>query len=100
MTNKEKIREILSVYHEYTKCYDEDDEWEKINFNYDGETIRIFVEDVEKVKEIIKDLEVLEILKKYVYYNEKRCWFYIRDAQDVNESRFLYKLLKEWLNEK
>lgn len=63
MTSKEKIREILSVYHEYAKCYDEDDEWNKVDFNYDDETFCIFEEDVEKAKEIIKDLEILEIFK-------------------------------------
>ena len=71
MTSKEKIREVLAVYHEYAEYYDEYDEWNKVDFNYDGETFRIFEEDVEKVKELIKDLEqkekqdkILEIIFK------------------------------------
>ena len=62
MTNKEKIVELLNTYEAYAEEYLISDEI--VAFKYGKEKWDIGKEDLETVKEIIKDLEVLEILRK------------------------------------
>lgn len=68
MDIKKKIWEILAVYSDYTNNTDYPD-WNKTTLIYDDEEFDIFERDVEKVKEIIKELEILEAIKNKAQNN-------------------------------
>ena len=50
----------------------------------------------EEYEKIEKDLEILEILKKYIYYSEKSCRIRMREIRK-SIYNFDYEDLKEWL---
>ena len=108
MDIKKKIRGILDAYHEYTIYYKELEY--KIDFNYDGETFRIFEEDVETVKEIIKELEILEAIKNKAQNNRffKGCLLRMfcetkKTPNGMNKEKIKdknYDKIMRWLDEK
>lgn len=109
MTIKEKIREILAVYNDYTNNTEYSD-MKITSFNYDDEDFDIYEEDVEKANEIIKDLErlkkqdeVLKIIKEWFidrtmdYRNYDNTFFvdtFIRKEEPI------FNIINDWVNGK
>ena len=96
MTSKEKIVCLLITYEAYANAFCDDNDIMK--FNYDKANYTISKYDLEEVKEIIKDLEILEIVKPYVF---KTCYGVKIEnyfCEDVYKEKC--KKLKEWLDGK
>ena len=79
MTSKEAFEKIIELCNHYQHTIVKDTEIETI-WGYPIDNIR-------------KDLEVLEILKKYSYSNDNETLFIALDCMNFNE----LEIVKEWL---
>lgn len=63
---------------------------------YEYNTINYNEEKLKRIQEIKKDLEVLDILKEKLYYDNKN---HVIKMKEIRKSRFNfdYEYLKEWL---
>ena len=81
MTSKEAFEEIIKVCNLYHRQI----------ANVDVDSIHGY-----PIKKIKKDLEALEILKKYIYYSTKSSCIRMKDMYK-RTTNFDYEDLKEWL---
>ena len=91
MTSKEALEELLY----YANLNFERENERKTEFSNKIEQMGV-ADNEESFKIIEKDLEILEILKKYIYYSQKSHHIRMREIRK-SIYNFDYEDLKEWL---
>ena len=82
MTSKEALKYLLADSEELYNQYEEDE--------------KFYLDAVELYNIVLKDLEILDILKKYVYFSSKSNCVRMKDIYK-RTTNFDYETLKEWL---
>ena len=81
MTSKEAFEEIIKVCNYYHRQIS----------NFDCETVCGY-----PIKKIARDLEILELLRKYIYFDKKDNLIKMKTIAKRWEN-FDYEILKEWI---